>query len=205
MTNIHKYLLCLYREYCNATGVKFDSNSLPSKEFYLWLSNYQQLLKSYKEHLYCLGLEPDEYFECDKGVLNSIATPERRITEFCNTPSRLCVFGNFSKIITETDCSLIAPKHHFLTFNAESFSRFYDFAFLHNNGNKIVLSVIGNTADEDIFTKIDMLDDTSQYLSSNFKKEFDTDSGNYFYTIFSKDKINVLTKKYNSFSRSRVR
>ena len=191
-----EYLFLLYKEFCHATGMHIGSkiNFKVDADFINWLINYRKLLGHYEEHLLeSINRDHSKYYECDKGQIDSITTSEFRISPYETPSSKLLISDNNGFIISNRSIRLIKPTEQFMTFNPQSIFRFNDFAILHNKGNNIILSVLGNLSDADRVEKLKLLKMSSQLFTREYEEYYDTYNDEYFYTIYSDEK--KLTKE----------
>lgn len=200
MINERQYLNTLYAEYCKARGVQYkDDLYNKDAEFIEWIIDYyKDLLEGYKGHLSsgsAITSKYQTYYECDKGIVNSIVDESHRISAFNYEPSRLLLVENKFRIESLSETKKVKKHLKFLTFNPAIDYKYDDFIKLHKQGNPVIFSVIGNNNDEDKWEKIRQLENMSKSLCSNYDVLADTTTDNYYYTIYSeKPKVRTLVK-----------
>ena len=75
---LDEYLLCLYKQYCEAKGIEPLPVKVYPTQFLDWISENNYLLEDYMEYLHCLGFDyaKENTIEVGKGIFDSLKDPK---------------------------------------------------------------------------------------------------------------------------------
>lgn len=188
-----KYLLCLFKQYCDARGLDVNNViNIYSNNFVDWLDKNKALLDDYIDYLNALGFDYifDDVIEVGKGKYDSLAQyGVNLVSPFAETVgkfnSRLVINKDISLIIKENEITI--PKEHILlTHNPYFESEIFGWNLIHNLGNKnISIGMFGNLDDEDISRKVRLLESLAEQMMDDYSFDYDTSNGNYFCSLNS--------------------
>lgn len=196
-----KYLLCLFKQYCEASGLDMNSvDNMYSKDFIDWVIQNKNLLDNYMDYLCALGFnyQANDVAEIGKGEYDSIS--QRGVTvisEFAKTlgrtNSRMFIDIGIPLIFRKSE--IVIPKEHIiLTHNPYFESEILGWNHIHNSGSKnISIGMFGKLEDEDTSKKIKILEQLSKQMSDDYSLDYDTSEGNYFCSLNSKRYIKRKT------------
>lgn len=200
-----RYLLCLFKQYCDARGLdKSNTSNMYSNDFADWIAQNRSLLNNYMDYLHYLGFDSyDDIAEIGKGKYDSIfPNATKIISMFAETlgrdNSRLFISNGMPLIIRKS--GIIVPREHtLLTHNPYFEGEIFGWDSIHNAGDKdISIGMFGKLDDEDVFTKINLLEQLSKQMADDYSFDYDTSEGNYFCSLNSnrhiKKKILIKTR-----------
>lgn len=196
-----KYLLCLFKQYCEASGLDMNSvDNMYSKDFIDWVIQNKNLLDNYMDYLYALGFnyQANDVAEIGKGEYDSISQcGVTVISEFAKTlgrtNSRMFIDRGIPLIFRQSE--IVIPKEHIiLTHNPYFESEIIEWNHIHNSGSKnISIGMFGKLENEDTSKKIKILEQLSKQMSDDYSLDYDTSEGNYFCSLNSKRDIKRKT------------
>ena len=199
-----KYILLLYKQYCETVGKQYDKfNIIVDIEFIKYLSFLVKRTIDYANYLNYLGLclTNDTTIELNKGKYDSlgkelvtIVSPFAETIGCQNSELLICdenplvIIG--ASIFTADNCDW------FLTHNPIIRSSVSNITLLHNIGENVCIGIYGKTTDKDRYKKLKMLEECATKMSDDIGFYYDTDKDNYFSCIKSERKIKrkVLTR-----------
>lgn len=209
------YLKNLIEKFRNAKGLKsIDTNSIEfMQEFQLWIKEQQNIGKDYIDFLDYLGLNFRESscVEVGKGDYDTIVAPYETslittaLPLFTVDESRvlignLRVYGSMpllSRRMKDKNLIDVVPKDikTYMIHNPSSIRTILGWENLHNSGrSNIIMGIFGSLYDNDIEYKIKELQIIKERLvSDDFKEDYVTDNGHYFYTIASNRPIKEMS------------
>ena len=189
-----KYLLCLFKQYCDARGLDINNmDNMYSNEFVDWIVQNKSLLGIYINYLNELGFDypTDDVVEIGKGEYDSISHHGANvISSFAGTlgknNSRLFVDRGIPLILKQN--GIVIPKEHIiLTHNPYFESEILGWYSIHNFGEKnISVGMFGKLDDEDTSKKVRLLEQLSKQMTDDYSFDYDTSDGNYFCSLNSK-------------------
>lgn len=199
-----KYLLNLYKQFCDARGMicnPFDFKKYEN-EFIYWLAHNKILTNQYREFLLSLGyVDGKSISEIGKGVYDTLLLSDALII----SPYAETMNLHNSELFMIGDCPLIQengkilrPKTKvLLTHNPYEEMQIYNWFKIHNSGlYDISIGMYGNVHDGNYFSRIKMMEELSKRMIDDHEFDYDTDKDNYFCSINSKRfvKRKVLTR-----------
>ena len=206
-------------QFLNARGInkprEIDEQFL--MEFEYWLDEYKKETKEYIEFLDYMGFDykDSNCVEVGMGNSSSIVLPYK--TKII-TDSKQIKVDDESRIINGTmkvynskpllvkkdskgtktvELSKILPNiDTYMTQNPVSLSEIKNWEDLHNYLNSIViLGVYGSKKDKDMENKLHILKIFKAYLKGDYKEEYASWNGNYFYIVGSSNKVKIKDRK----------
>lgn len=192
---LDEYLLCLYKQYCEAKGIEPLPVKVYPTQFLDWISENNYLLEDYMEYLHCLGFDyaKENTIEVGKGIFDSLKDHEiRLVSPFAETigenNSRLMVVRGTPLILAKNEIS-IPNELTILTHNPYRISSIDGWNNVHNRGLKnISIGMFGRLNDENRKEKIGLLEDLAKTMTDDYSFNYDTNNGNYFVTLNSNRK-----------------
>lgn len=198
-----RYILHLYKHYCNSIGKECTELYIfVDNGFIDWIKKLYINTSLYKKYLESLDIVIDIYssIEIGKGKYDSIGKDYTTIVSpFAETMnlvnSRLFVEELVPIIICGSKIYDIKDCDIFLTHNPFIERDITNMCLLHNLGNNICLGVYGEKCDKDVIFKLKKLKEIINELD-NLKFYYDTLDNTYFACIKSSNKVkrNILTK-----------
>ena len=196
---LNRYLLNLYKQYCDARGVicnPFDGKNL-SYDFLEWITINKLMAKEYNDYLLCLGyLESKTVAEVGKGRYDCIASKEMAvISPYADTlglpKSELFVIDGVPLI--ELGGKVVLPKQQILlTHNPYDEMRIINWSKVHNIGDyDISIGMFGSIYDEDFSKKVKLIKEISKRMTEDHVIDYDTDKDKYFCSLNSKRKVKI--------------
>ena len=197
----NRYLLNLYKQYCDARGVvcnPFDGKNL-SYDFLEWITINKLMAKEYSDYLLYLGhLESKTVAEVGKGRYDSIASKEMAvISPYADTlelpKSELFVIDGVPLI--EQGGKIVLPEQQILlTHNPYDEMRIINWSRVHNTGDyDISIGMFGSIYDEDFSKKVKLIEEISKRMTEDHVIDYDTDKDKYFCSLNSMRKVKVKT------------
>lgn len=193
---MNRYLLNLYKQYCDARGIPFDPfDSKKDGDFIKWIEYNERLTKKYKEYLICLGyINGKKVSEVGKGVHDTLLLPNSAIVSpYAKTmrlPNSELFITGVTPLIQEKGALLYPDADILLTYNPFEEMRIIDWSKIHNSKMfDVSIGFYGSVHDSDFDSKIELLEKISKKMYEDHKIDFDTDKDNYFCSISSKRKI----------------
>lgn len=186
-----KYILCLYKQYCNATGWDLGNSYAP--EFVNWVCQNKILLDKYYSYLQEIGFaySVDDVVEVGKGRYDSLAEygiPV--ISEFAETLGQMNVpflINEGLPFIVRKGKREIPQEHVLLTHNPYLETELNNWPTIHNNGVKnISIGIFGKIIDENVREKLRLLEQLAKRMTGDYDFSYDIIDGNYFGSLNSK-------------------
>ena len=195
----NRYLLNLYKQYCDARGVirnPFDGKDL-SYDFLEWITTNKLMTKEYSDYLLYLGyLESKTVAEVGKGRYDSIASQEiATISPYADTlelPKRELFIIVDVPLIEESGKIVLLNQQVLLTHNPYDEMRIMNWSRVHNMGNyDISIGMFGKVYDEDFSKKVKLIEEISKRMTEDHVLDYDTDKDKYFCSLNSKRKVKL--------------
>lgn len=191
---MEKYLIKLYKQYCDAYNIEFDIKKLNSTEFINWIIKNKKLSKKYKIYLTNIGYISSKYkVEIGKGKYDSISDDDIKIispyAETLGKQNSRLIIANGEPIIKRQNKLIIPNQELLLTHNPydDELSGWKD---IHNNGiYDISVGVYGNIYDKNYKKKLYMIKELSRTMNDDFIIDYETDNDEYYCSIHSKRKV----------------
>ena len=188
-------------QFLNARGInkprEIDEQFL--MEFEYWLDEYKKETKEYIEFLDYMGFDykDSNCVEVGMGNSSSIVLPYK--TKII-TDSKQIKVDDESRIINGTmkvyNSKILPNIDTYMTQNPVSLSEIKNWEDLHNYLNSIViLGVYGSKKDKDMENKLHILKIFKAYLKGDYKEEYASWNGNYFYIVGSSNKVKIKDRK----------
>lgn len=197
----NRYLLNLYKQYCDARGVicnPFDGKNL-SYDFLEWIAINKLMAKEYSDYLLYLGyFDSKTIAEVGKGRYDSIASEYMTvISPYADTlqlpKSELFVMGGVP-LIEQAGKIISVEQDILLTHNPYDEMRVINWSTIHNLGDyDISIGMFGSIYDEDFSKKIKLIEEISKRVTEDHILDYDTDNDKYFYSLNSRRKVKVKT------------
>lgn len=197
----NRYLLNLYKQYCDARGVvcnPFDGKNL-SYDFLEWITINKLMAKEYSDYLLYLGhFESKTVAEVGKGRYDSIASEEMAIiSPYADTfelPKRELFVIDGVPLIEQGGKIVLPEEQILLTHNPYDEMRIINWSRVHNLGEyDISIGMFGSIYDEDFLKKVKLIEEISKQMTKDHVIDYDTDKDKYFCSLNSKRKIKVKT------------
>lgn len=199
-----KYLLFLYKQYCESVGKKYDKfNIITDTEFIIYLGLLTKRTINYGNYLNYLGLclTSDTTIELDKGKYDSLGNElVTTVSPFAETldcqNSELIVRNNRPIVIMGTSVFSADNCDLFVTQNPIVKSSIKNIILLHNIGIDVCIGVYGTMDDKDRNSKLKILEYMAEKMSDDIGFYYDTEENTYFSCIKSERHVkkHILTK-----------
>lgn len=191
---MEKYLIKLYKQYCDAYNIEFDIKKINSTEFINWIIKNKKLSKKYKIYLTNIGYISSKYkVEIGKGKYDSISDDDIEIispyAETLGKQNSRLIIANGEPIIKRQNKLIIPNQELLLTHNPYD-DELSDWKDIHNNGiYDISVGVYGNIYDKNYKKKLYMIKELSRTMNDDFIIDYETDNDEYYCSIHSKRKV----------------
>lgn len=197
----NRYLLNLYKQYCDARGIvcnPFDGKNL-SYDFLEWITINKLMAKEYSDYLlYLEHLKSKTVVEVCKGRYDSIASEKMAIiSPYADTlglpNSELFIIDGVPLI--ERGGKIVVPEEQILlTHNPFDEMRIINWSRVHNiRSYDISIGMFGSIYDEDFSKKVKLIEEISKRMTEDHVIDYDTDKDKYFCSLNSKRKVKVKT------------
>ena len=197
-----KYLLNLYKQFCNARGIIYNPSNFNryTAEFVDWVVYNKKTTEKYREYLLSLSyIDGKSVAEVGKGMYDSlqlndsaIVSPYAETIGFQN--SELFMIGNYPLI--QQKGIIVRPNTEILlTYNPYEEMHIINWFKVHNSKlYDISIGMYGNIHDSDFAERIRLLEEISKRMHDDHVVDYDTDQDNYFCSINSKRMIKERKK-----------
>ena len=195
----NRYLLNLYKQYCDARGLIFNPIDVKnfSYDFLEWITKNKLMTKEYGDYLCYLGhLNFKTVAEVGKGRYDSIASLEMAvISPYASDLSKKELFVIDGVPLIEKSGKIVLPQQQILvTHNPYEEMRIMNWSLIHNFGDyDISIGMFGSIYDEDFSKKIKLIENISKQMTEDFVLDYDTDKDKYFCSLNSNRKVKIKT------------
>ena len=197
-----EYLFCLYKQYCQSIGMKYDIyNIFSDANFINWVSGLYKQTKLYGDYLLSLdvNLSCETTIEINKGKYDSLGLELVSVVSsfgemFRLNNSRLIIYGGkplvlmCSSIFKVDSCDLLLTHNPYDMYDIDKIKQ------LHDMGLNICLGMYGQISDKDREAKIKKLYSMANETTDGLSFYYDTANDAYFTCIKSERKVKRLIK-----------
>ena len=199
---ISKYILLLYKQFCDSLGKKFNEvNVFEDNDFISWIINMQKVSKEYINFLSYIGVVNNQNIlvEVNKGKYDSLFLNDILIvSQFAKTmnlnDSKLLICDNIPIIQSGSILYDSSNIDFFITHNPYNSYYLSDLDQVHLLGCNICFGMFGKIHDSDRLLKLRSLKQFAGSLDEQFKIYYDTNNDYYFGCIKSQRKVMKLVK-----------
>ena len=197
-----EYLFCLYKQYCQSIGMKYDIyNIFSDANFINWVSGLYKQTKLYGNYLLSLDVDLacDSVIEINKGKYDSLGLNlVSVISNYAETlglkNGSLLIRNNEPLVLISSSIFEVDSCDLFLTHNPYDMCDIAMFRQLYDIGLNICLGMYGQISDKDMEVKLKNLHSLAKDSIDDLRLYYDTLGNDYFACIKSARKIKRKVK-----------